>query len=152
MKLFYYFNGFNSAILDDFSGSPKIVAAAEFARENNFRFMPVSINFRRAVSHRQLILDQLTDEVDEVIFCGSSMGGWFARIMQLSLIQSRPQVKTAAIAFNPAFDLGPNERFLIGPQMNFVTLEEYEWTADHARALRLLEEQVDYDAAEPFYV
>ena len=152
MKLFYYFNGFNSAIFEDFSGSPKIVAAAEFAREKNFSFAPVSINFRQAANHRRLILNQTANDVDEVIFCGSSMGGWFARIMQLSLIQSRPGMETAAIGFNPAFDLGPNEDFLIGPQTNFVTLEQYEWTAEHGRQLRDLEEQVDYDAAQPFYV
>jgi predicted esterase YcpF (UPF0227 family) len=152
MKLFYYFNGFNAAILEDYSGSPKIVAAAEFARERNFSFAPVSINFRQAAIHRRTILDQTGDDVDEVIFCGSSMGGWFARIMQLSLIQSRPGIETAAIGFNPAFDLGPNGDFLIGPQMNFVTLEQYEWTADHGSQLRDLEEQVDYDAAQPFYV
>ena len=90
--------------------------------------------------------------MDEVIFCGSSMGGWLARIMQLSLTEYRPGVKTAAIGFNPAFDLGPNEDFLVGSQMNFVTHEEYEWTAEHARQLKYLEEQVDYDAAQPFYV
>jgi len=150
MKLFYYFNGFNSAILEDYSGNAKIVAAAEYAREKNFRFVPISINFRQAANHRQLILDQING--DEVIFCGSSMGGWFARIMQLSLTQNRPGIKTAAIGFNPAFDLGPNEDFLIGPQMNYVTFEEYEWTADNARQLKDLEEQVNYDAAQPFYV
>jgi predicted esterase YcpF (UPF0227 family) len=152
MKLFYYFNGFNSAILEDYSGSPKMVAAAEFAREEGFQFVPVSINFRQAATHRQLILDQIGDDIEQVVFCGSSMGGWFARIMQLSLNRRRPELKIAAIGFNPAFDLGPNEDFLIGPQMNFVTFEEYEWTADHARQLKALEEQVDYDAAQPFYV
>lgn len=152
MKFFYYFNGFNSAILEDYSGSEKIVAAAEFAREIGFRFLPVSINFRQAVNHQRLILDQIHDDVDEVIFCGSSMGGWLARILQMSLTEYRPWLKTAAIGFNPAFDLGPNEDFLVGPQMNYVTFEKYEWTADHARQLRDLEEQVDYDAAQPFYV
>jgi len=152
MKLFYYFNGFNSAILEDYSGSAKIVAVAEFVRKINFCFKPVSINFRQAELHRQVILDQIADDVDEVIFCGSSMGGWLARIMQLSLTEYRAGVKTAAIGFNPAFDLGPNEDFLLGPQMNFVTFEEYAWTADHGAQLKTLEEQVDYDAAQPFYV
>jgi predicted esterase YcpF (UPF0227 family) len=152
MKLFYYFNGFNSAILEDFSGSAKIVAVAEFARKIDFRFLPVSINFRQAADHRRLILEQVDNELDEVIFCGSSMGGWFARIMQLSLTGFRPGIRTAAIGFNPAFDLGPNENFLVGPQMNYVTFEEYEWTTDHGRQLRILEERVDYDAEQPFYV
>jgi len=152
MKLFYYFNGFNSAILEDFSGSAKIVAIAEFSRKIDFRFVPVSINFRQAANHRRLILDEIDNDVEEVIFCGSSMGGWFARIMQLSLIESRPGIRTAAIGFNPAFDMGPNEDFLIGPQMNYVTFEKYQWSADHARQLKILEERVDYDAAQPFYV
>ena len=152
MKLFYYFNGFNSAILEDYSGSAKIVAVAEFARDRSFGFMPVSINFRQATNHQKLILDQLQGDVDEVIFCGSSMGGWFARIMQLLLTQYQPGIKAVAIGFNPAFDLGPNEDFLIGPQMNFVTFEQYEWTAEHGRQLKVLEEQVDYDSPQPFYV
>ena len=152
IRLFYYFNGFNSAILEDFSGSPKIVAVADFARENGFRFIPVSISFRQAAKHRNDILESLADELAEVIFCGSSMGGWFARIMQLSLLQSRPEVKTAAIGFNPAFELSSHEDVLIGPQVNYVTFEEYEWTADNSRQLRAMEEGVDYDAAQPFYV
>jgi len=152
MKLFYYFNGFNSAILEDFSGNPKIVATAQFARDNDFRFVPVSINFRQASEHRRAILSQVLDDVEEAIFCGSSMGGWFARIMQLSLIQSSPGIKTAAIAFNPAFDISSHEDFLLGPQVNYVTFKEYEWTAAHGRALKSLEEQVDYDAAQPFFV
>ena len=88
----------------------------------------------------------------EVVFCGSSMGGWFARIMQLSLLQSRPGIRVAAIGFNPAFDLPLNEDVLVGPQVNYVTLEEYEWTADHSRQLSVMEEEVDYDADQAFYV
>jgi len=152
MKLFFYFNGFNSAILEDFSGSPKIVAAADFARENEFSFVPVSISFRQAVDHRREILETLPVEVTEVVFCGSSMGGWFARVMQLSLLQSRPEVSAAAIGFNPAFDLPFHEDVLVGPQVNYVTLEEYEWTAQHSRQLGNMEEEIDYDAGQPFYV
>ena len=152
IRLFYYFNGFNSAILEDFSGSPKIVAVADFARENGFRFIPVSISFRQAAKHRNDILDSLPDDLAEVIFCGSSMGGWFARIMQLSLLQSRPEVKTAAIGFNPAFELSSHEDVLIGPQVNYVTFEEYEWTADNSGQLRAMEKGVDYEADPAFFV
>ncbi|MFC1795489.1 YqiA/YcfP family alpha/beta fold hydrolase [Pseudomonadota bacterium] len=152
MKLFYYFNGFNSAILEDFSGSPKIVAAADFARKNGFHFVPVSISFRLAVDHKREILETLPAEVTEVVFCGSSMGGWFARVMQLSLLQSRPGIRTAAIGFNPAFDLPLHEDALLGSQVNYVTSEEYEWTAQHSRQLGNMEEGVDYDADQAFYV
>ena len=152
MKLFYYFNGFNSAVLEDYSDSPKIVAAADFARDYGYRFVPVSISFRQAAGHRKDILESLPGEVAEIVFCGSSMGGWFARIMQLSLLQSRPGIRTAAIGFNPAFDLPLHEDILVGPQVNYVTLEEYEWTAEHSRQLGMMEEGVDYDADQPFFV
>ena len=36
------------------------------------------------------------------VFCGSSMGGWFARIMQLRAAAAAPGLSTAAVAFNPA--------------------------------------------------
>lgn len=152
MKLFFYFNGFNSAIQDDFSNSPKIVAAAEFALNQGFRFIPASIDYRRAASHLEDLLEQLHDKVEEVVFCGSSMGGWFARIMQLSLARRRQGLTVTAIAFNPAYDVGLHQHLLLGPQLNHVTLEEYEWTQANSQALVTLEEQVDYDAELPFFV
>ena len=152
MKLFFYFNGFNSAILDDFSNNPKIVAAADYAINKGFRFIPVSIDYRHACSHREEILEQMDDKAREIIFCGSSMGGWFARIMQLSLAHRRQGLKLTAIAFNPAYDVSLHQHLLLGPQQNHVTLEEYDWTRTNNQALVALEEQIDYDADLPFYV
>jgi predicted esterase YcpF (UPF0227 family) len=151
-KLFFYFNGFNSAILEDFSGSLKIQAVADHARKRNFLFLPVSINFRRLEDHSRAILQQVGDDAQWVVFCGSSMGGWFARIMQLQLAQRRPELPIDAIAFNPAFDLGIHGPTLVGPQKNHVTGEEYEWTAEHSEQLKNIENAVDYDAALPFHV
>lgn len=151
-RLFYYFNGFNSAILEDFSGSPKIVAAADYAQSRAYRFVPVSIDYRQAREQARKILEQIGETAEEVIFCGSSMGGWFARIMQLRLNRSRPGLSIAAIAFNPAFDLWLRRQVPAGPQVNYVTLEEYVWTEDNSRQLKELEDGVDYDAALPFFV
>jgi predicted esterase YcpF (UPF0227 family) len=152
MKLFFYFNGLNSAIPDDFSNNPKIVAAAEYSLNKGFRFIPVSIDYRHASSHLEEILEQLDDKTKEVIFCGSSMGGWFARIMQLSLADRRQGLMVTAIAFNPAFDISLHQHLLLGPQQNHVTLEEYEWTQANSQALVALEERLDYDADLPFFV
>jgi len=151
-KLFFYFNGFNSAILDDYSGSPKIVAVADFAQSRGYQFVPVSVCYRKAHEHSLEILTQVADDAGEVIFCGSSMGGWFARIMQLLLEQQRPAIRTAAIAFNPAYHLSMYGHLLIGPQRNYVTQEEYEWTMEHSDDLRALERIVQFDAPPPFYV
>jgi len=151
-RLFYYFNGFNSAILEDYSGNEKIVAVADFALSRGFEFRPVSICFRNAPEHSEDILSRIGEPVVEAVFCGSSMGGWFARIMQLLLARARPGLGTVAVAFNPAFDLRVHGGVLMGPQQNHVTLERYEWTAEHDRQIRQLEGSVDYDAPLPFFV
>ncbi|NCF63636.1 MAG: hypothetical protein GWP58_12365 [Gammaproteobacteria bacterium] len=152
IKYWFYFNGFNSAILNDYSDNPKIVAVAEFARDRGYCFIPESICFRRAREHSEEIMGKLDAEVDEVVFCGSSMGGWLARIMQLKLSGLQPGLRTAAVAFNPAFDLVMYGHMLLGPQVNHVTGEEYTWTREHGRHLSALEREVNYDSNDPFFV
>jgi predicted esterase YcpF (UPF0227 family) len=151
-NLLFYFNGFNSAILEDWSGSSKIVAVADYALSAAYDFRPVSINFRRAAAHRDEILEEVPSGVEQVVFCGSSMGGWFARIMQLSLLGERPELTCEAVAFNPAFDLGQHGGMLVGPQVNHVTGEAYEWTVENSGQLASLEQSVDFDAPIPFFV
>jgi predicted esterase YcpF (UPF0227 family) len=156
-KLFFYFNGFNSAIPDDWSANEKIVAVEDYAGRRGFRFVPCTVNYRRAGQQATNILAEIQDaargaEPEHVLFSGSSMGGWFARIMQLRLARACPGLRVEALAFNPAFDLGRNGHMLLGPQVNFVTLEAYEWTEQDSANLKILEDSVDYDAPLPFFV
>ena len=151
-KLLFYFNGFNAAITEDFSGNPKIVAVAEFAAEHGYRFMPVSTCYRRAGEHCREVLASIQPGAGEVVFCGSSMGGWFARILQLHLELARPGMRSAAVAFNPAYDLCAHGDLLLGDQVNFVTGEEYRWTEAHGSELCRLEAGVSYDLPIPFFV
>ncbi len=155
-KLLYYFNGFNSAIPEDWSDNEKIVAVENYAGRRGFRFLPHSINYRRARDHAVEILGRIRERSAaapvHVLFSGSSMGGWFARIMQLLLARDQPGVKVEALAFNPAFDLGHHGHMLLGPQVNFVTLEAYVWTEQDSARISQLEESVDYDAPLPFFV
>lgn len=152
VKLFFYFNGFNSAIPDDYSDNPKIVAVAGFAKRRGYRFIPLSISFRNAAVHADEVLSMVGPAVTQVVFCGSSMGGWFARIVQLKLARVRADIGTAAIGFNPAYDLSLHAYLLLGPQRNYVTGEEYVWTKDHSAGLRALETEVRYGEKLPFYV
>jgi predicted esterase YcpF (UPF0227 family) len=151
-KLLFYFNGFNSAILDDYSGSAKIIAVAEYAQSRGYGFIPVSVCYRLALEQSREILALVGESVEEVIFCGSSMGGWFARIMQLLLSHEKPGIKSSAIAFNPAYDLAMYGYMLVGPQVNYVTQEEYRWTVEHSEQLKTLERSVDYKSTLPFFV
>jgi len=149
---FFYFNGFNSAIPDDYSGNPKIVAVDEYAQSRGYRFVPVSVCFRRAREHAGEVLGMVGESANLAVFCGSSMGGWFARIVQLMLADARPEIKSASIAFNPAYDLSMYGHLLLGKQHNYVTHEDYLWTVDHSNQLRALETGVRYASERPFFV
>jgi predicted esterase YcpF (UPF0227 family) len=149
---FYYFNGFNSAIPADWSENPKIAGVAEYALGRDFEFLPTSIDFRRADSRCREIVSSIRGDEPRVVFCGSSMGGWFARIVQLRLARERPGQFIDAVAFNPAFSLDRHGDLLVGPQENFVTGEIYQWTPADSKRLACLEGSVDYDAPLPFFV
>jgi predicted esterase YcpF (UPF0227 family) len=148
----YYFNGFNSAIPDDYSDNAKIVAVERYARRYGLRFQPVSIDYRRASAHIAALLRRMAPSRQPLLFSGSSMGGWFARILQLRAERQWPGLRSAALAFNPAFDLARHGHLLLGTQVNHVTQERYDWTLDDSERLAQLERSVDYDAPLPFFV
>jgi predicted esterase YcpF (UPF0227 family) len=162
VKFLYYFNGFNSAIPEDWSDNDKLVAVEDWAGRRGYRFLPYSVDYRRAGAQAEEIVAGLaggfaggggdSSSPERVIFSGSSMGGWFARVMQLRLVGVRPGLPVEALAFNPAFDLGQHGHMLLGPQVNLVTGESYEWAARHSAALGRLEASVDFDAPLPFFV
>jgi predicted esterase YcpF (UPF0227 family) len=148
----YYFHGFASAIPRNFADSPKITAVAAWATERGRSFRPQNIDYRDAPERARALLDEITAEVRDVVFCGASMGGWFARIMQLRLARARPGLPVAAVVFNPAFNLAEFSHLLEGPQVNHVTQQPFEWTPGHSQRLVELETAVDYRADPPFWV
>ena len=148
----HYFHGFASAIPRDYADSPKISAVAAWARRRGRAFLPHDVDYREASKRCREILDGIGEDVRDVIFCGASMGGWFARIMQLSLARERPGLPVAAVVFNPAFNLAEFSHLLEGPQVNHVTQQAFEWTPRHSRRLVALESAVDYSADFPFWV
>jgi predicted esterase YcpF (UPF0227 family) len=154
--LLFYFNGFNSAIPSDWSDNAKIVGVEDLARRQGFRFLPCTVDYRVARERSAEIVERVAKELPggggRVIFSGSSMGGWFARIMQVLLARSRPGLAVEALAFNPAFDLSLHGHVLLGRQENFVTGEEYVWGVADTDRLAQLERLVDYDAPLPFFV
>ena len=148
----YYFHGFASAIPGDYAESPKIAAVSAWARRRARAFRPQNVDYRVATDRAREILGTIADDVEDVLFCGASMGGWFARILQLLLVRARPGLPVAAVTFNPAFNLAEFAHLLEGPQVNHVTGEAFEWTAAHSRRLAALEAAVDYAADLPYWV
>lgn len=152
MRPLYYYHGFNSAIPDDISSSPKISAVADFCRATGRVFLPQNIDYRYADRYSRELLDAVPEDVESVLFCGASMGGWFARIMQLMLAARRPGLAVEAVVFNPAFNLAEFSHYLEGHQVNYVTGAEHDFTAEHGAMLVALEHSVDYGADLPFWV
>lgn len=152
MDVLFYFHGFNSGIPADLSTSPKILAVHDFCRTNGLQFEPRNIDYRRAEEHAVHVLGEAGAHSGRVIFCGGSMGGWFARVMQLSFLGQNTDAGTVAIAFNPAFNLAGFSHYLEGPQENYVTGERYVFTAEHGERLARLEASVDYSSSAPFWV
>jgi predicted esterase YcpF (UPF0227 family) len=154
--LLLYFNGFNSGIPEDWSGNQKISGVENFALRHGFRFAPCTVDYRRASERLAEILrlvdEDLPGDRGQMILSGASLGGWFARIVQVKLAQRRPGLATEALAFNPAFDLRLHGQVLHGPQVNAITREQYEWAAGDSERLGRLEQSVDYDAPLPFFV
>jgi len=150
----FYFNGFNSAIPADWSDNEKIVGVERLAQRLGFEFLPRTVDYRRAPEQaRALRREALAGpRPARLIFSGSSMGGWFARIMQLLLARDEPGLDVRALAFNPAFDLRRHGHLLLGPQTNFVTGESYQWVEADSARLGRLEAAVDYDSPLPFFV
>lgn len=149
MNLFFYFNGFNSAIPDEIEPGSKLDEAQRFAAVNGYRFMPVTIEYRRAAAQLEEILAGIPEDAEEVVFCGTSMGGWFARIAQVAA--ARAGLRALAVAFNPVARL-ENMRAFEGPQLNYVTGERYQWHAGDTQRLLALEASVQYGAELPFWV
>lgn len=148
----YYVHGFASAIPEDISTSPKISVVAAFCHATERSFRPQTVDFRSAADRVAEILSTVEDDVSDVIFCGASMGGWLARILQLRLLQERPECIVRAVTFNPAFNLAAFSHYLEGVQVNYVTGERFEFTPAHGESLVRLEETVDYRSKAPFWV
>jgi predicted esterase YcpF (UPF0227 family) len=148
----FYFNGLNSAIPENIEDNPKIAEVAALAQRQGFAFHPFTVDYRNAEAHAQAVLAQVSDAAEHVIIWGSSMGGWFARVVQLMLARLRPGLRVVAAAYNPAFDLAIHGHLLIGSQEYKYTGQQYEWTAADTAALVRLEQSVDYDAPLPFFV
>ncbi len=147
-----YCHGFNSGIPDDISTSPKIQAVSDFCRATGRDFRPQNVDYRFADRHAREILASIGSGVEQVLFCGASMGGWFSRVLQLLLARDRPGLRVEAVVFNPAFNLAEFSHHLEGHQVNFVTGAEYEFTAEHGAVLIGLERAVDFKADLPLWV
>ena len=148
MKAFLYFNGWNSAITQEWHKIPKLQKMNRWCKKNDYRFMPCHINWKKPTQCLRDILEH-TEEFDTIIFCGTSLGGWFSRIIQIKAQEQWPEKKVHAIALNPSLNPGTRLMEVRGWVTNYVTGEEYAWTYIDCEELQEIEDSVDYLGKHP---
>lgn len=141
-KTIIYLHGFNSASLDVHGkllvGKQKLAVMQAFCAENGIGFDTPNVDYRDFQNLVEDLLcswNQYLDQGREVVFMGSSMGGFASEYLAM---------KTAckAVMINPA--INPSEllpRF-IGVTENFETGQPYQWTQAHCDQYRRYEQEL----------
>lgn len=155
MNKFYYFHGFNSAIPREWynqAKDSKLRTLSKWCRKNGYTFQPENIDYKKPAFHIRDLLYRMKDE-ELTIVSGCSLGGWFARIMQLKLVEQNPEKNVMALAFNPSVNPGESLLKARGWLENYKTKEQYAWTHIDCEELTDLQESVDYEeTGEKFFV
>ena len=155
MRLLYYLHGFNSAIPDDLSDNPKLLELQRFCDGNDYELVLNSIDYQNIQEEIDSLVEQVSNpEVTEVVFVGTSLGGWFARIVQLNCAEMHnPNKLIYAVAFNPSVNTGVSLREYANiSHENYVTGESTYWTMADCDMLSLAENEVDFETPMPFFV
>lgn len=128
-----YLHGFNSASLS-LSGEllhnkEKLVVLDQYCQEQNIKFCALNIDYRnfvKVISDLTQLFNELTNDKYQVIFMGSSLGGFTSEYMAMKL-------NTKAVMINPA--IVPSELLVqfIGVTENYEIALPFNWTADHCQ-------------------
>jgi predicted esterase YcpF (UPF0227 family) len=127
-KAIIYLHGFNSASLD-LNGQlliskQKLQLLQAFCAEQAIVFLTPNLDYRdfqSLVEDRLFEWNQLLDQGYEVIFMGSSMGGFSSEYLAL-------KTGSKAIMINPALHPSQLLQQFIGVSANYETGQPYQWT------------------------
>ncbi len=158
-KRLFYFHGWNSAIPLKPTRSAKMRAMLSFCRKNKYHFSPTNINYQIPVNEVARLVRDIEQAVyhegiEEVVLVGTSLGGWFARIVQLRcshLVDDKISIQ--AVAFNPA--VNPAEALLemTGKvHVNYESGKPAAWNRFDCEELAKAEAMVAMSGPYPFYV
>ncbi|MCK9606498.1 MAG: hypothetical protein M0R33_08605 [Methylomonas sp.] len=137
-----YLHGFNSASLDLngnlLVGKQKLAVMQAFCAENGIGFDTPNVDYRdfqNIVEDLLFSWNQYLDQGHEVVFMGSSMGGFASEYLAM-------KTGCKAVMINPA--ISPSEllpRF-IGVSENFETGQPYDWTQQHCDQYQRYEQEL----------
>lgn len=137
-----YLHGFNSASLDHsgnlLSSKQKLVVMDQFCRKNNIQFCSPNVdyrNFEQLVNELSSLFNDLEGEGADVIFMGSSLGGFTSEYMAMKMSRK-------AIMINPA--ISPSELLVqfIGVTENYELGLPYTWTKKNCEQYKRYESEL----------
>lgn len=141
-KAIIYLHGFNSASLDLngtlLTSKDKLLVMQSFCTEKNVLFLTPNVDYRDfqgLIEDRLFEWNQLLDQGYEVVFMGSSMGGFASEYLA---------IKTGgkAIMINPVISPSALLPQFIGVTENYETGQPYDWQESHCRQYLQYEQEL----------
>lgn len=141
-KAIIYLHGFNSASLDLqgelLTNKEKLLVMQEFCQQKDILFDTPNVDYRDfqdIVEEMLMQWNQYLDQGYDVIFMGSSMGGFTSEYLAM-------KTECPAIMINPAISPGALLPAFIGVTENFETGQPYDWHQQHCDQYLSYEEEL----------
>lgn len=130
-KAIIYLHGFNSASLD-LTGEllvskEKLLVMQDFCQQRQIEFLTPNVDYRdfqNIVEDRLFEWNQLMDKAYDVVFMGSSMGGFSSEYLAM-------KTGAKAIMINPTINPSILLPDFIGVSENYETGQPYHWVQSH---------------------
>lgn len=141
-KTIIYLHGFNSASLDLngtlLTSKEKLLVMQAFCIEKGIVFHTPNVDYRdfqNLVEDRLFEWNQCLDQGHEVIFMGSSMGGFASEYLAM-------KTGSKAIMINPVISPSALLPQFIGVTANYETGQDYDWQQQHCEQYRQFEQEL----------
>ena len=141
-KAIIYLHGFNSASVgldgELLTGKEKLAVMQTFCKERGILFLTPNVDYRDFQSLVEDMLfewNQLLDQGYDVVFMGSSMGGFASEYLAA-------KTGAKAIMINPATRPSTLLPQFIGVAANFETGQPYDWRQEHCDQYQAFEQEL----------
>lgn len=141
-KTIIYLHGFNSASLDLngklLTSKEKLLVMQAFCTEKGIEFYTPNVDYRDfqgLVEDMLFAWNQYLDQGHEVIFMGSSMGGFASEYLTM-------KTGSKAIMINPAISPSALLPQFVGVTANYETGQGYDWQKLHCEQYQQFEEEL----------
>ena len=137
-----YLHGFNSASLDHegrlIVRKAKLAVLQGFCADHQIELVAPNVDYRDfegLVEDQLLLWNQLLDKGYQVIFMGSSMGGFASEYLAM-------KTGSPAVLINPVISPTALLPHFIGVTSNYETGADYDWSAEHCHNYQIFEHEL----------